>query len=103
LETLNIKKLECAWQHFWIQSSFWIKVKLDPMVRWKVTHPKILDGLNYESKSEDNRKKRGWGALFGTQHFEGRGAFWSSGIKTRKIEKQFNYSHKPAQTKQQVS
>jgi hypothetical protein len=37
LKTLNIKKiaLECAWQDFGIQSSFWIKVKLDPMVRWK--------------------------------------------------------------------
>jgi hypothetical protein len=27
--------LECAWQDFGTQSSFWIKVKLDPMVRWR--------------------------------------------------------------------
>jgi hypothetical protein len=34
---LNIRKiiLECTWQHFGTQSSFWIKVKLDPMVRWR--------------------------------------------------------------------
>ncbi len=33
LETLNtiiIINLECAWQHFGIQSELWIKVKLDP-------------------------------------------------------------------------
>ncbi len=37
METLNIRKktLECAWQHLGIQSSFWIKVKVDPMVRWR--------------------------------------------------------------------
>jgi hypothetical protein len=35
LETLNIRKknLECVWQHFKTQSSFWIKIKHDPMVR----------------------------------------------------------------------
>jgi hypothetical protein len=37
LETLNIRKtiLECAWENFGTRSSFWIKVKFDPMVRWK--------------------------------------------------------------------
>jgi hypothetical protein len=29
------KTLKCAWQDFGTQSSFWIKVKLDPIVRWK--------------------------------------------------------------------
>jgi hypothetical protein len=29
------KKLECAWKHFRTQSSYWIKVKLDTMVRWR--------------------------------------------------------------------
>ncbi len=34
---LNHKQttLECAWQHFETQSSFWIKVYFDPMVRWR--------------------------------------------------------------------
>jgi hypothetical protein len=29
------KTLEFAWQHFGIQSSFWIKINFDSMVRWK--------------------------------------------------------------------
>jgi len=29
------KTLECAWQYFETQSSFWIKVYFDPMVRWR--------------------------------------------------------------------
>jgi hypothetical protein len=29
------KKLECTWQHFGVQNSFWMKVKLDSMVRWR--------------------------------------------------------------------
>jgi hypothetical protein len=29
------KTLEFAWQHFGTLSSFWIKVKFDPMVRWR--------------------------------------------------------------------
>jgi hypothetical protein len=29
------KTLECAWQPFGTQSSFWIKVKFDSIVRWK--------------------------------------------------------------------
>ncbi len=37
LKTLNIRKrtLECTWEHFETQSSFWIKVELDLMVRWR--------------------------------------------------------------------
>ncbi len=36
------------------------------------------------------------------QHFGGRGACWNFRMGTRKIDKQLNYSHGPAQTKQQV-
>jgi hypothetical protein len=36
-----------------------------------VTHPKLLDGFNYESKGEDNKKRKSWGALLGSQHFRG--------------------------------
>jgi len=25
-----------------------------------MTHPKFLDGLNYESKGEDNKRKKSW-------------------------------------------
>jgi hypothetical protein len=28
-------KSECSWQHFGTQSSFWIKVKLNSIVRWR--------------------------------------------------------------------
>ncbi len=36
--------------------------------------PKLLDGLNFESKGEDNERRKSWGALLGSQHFGGRGA-----------------------------
>jgi len=31
-----------------------------------VTHPKLLDGLNYKSKGEDNRRRKSWDALPGS-------------------------------------
>jgi hypothetical protein len=37
------------------------------------------------------------------QHFGGRGVCWSSGMGIRMSDKRVNYSHKLAQTKQQVS
>jgi hypothetical protein len=37
-------------------------------------HPKLLDGLNCESKGEDNRRKRSWGMLPNLQHFGDRKA-----------------------------
>ncbi len=40
--------------------------------------------------------------IFGSQHFGGRGACQSSRMGTRRSDKQFNFSHGPAQTKQQV-
>jgi hypothetical protein len=30
--------------------------------------PKLLDGFNCKSKSEDNGRKRSWGAFLGSQH-----------------------------------
>ncbi len=29
------KNLEFAKQHFWTQSSFWVKIHFDPMARWR--------------------------------------------------------------------
>ncbi len=29
------KTLEFAWQHFGTQSSLWVKINFDPMVRWR--------------------------------------------------------------------
>jgi hypothetical protein len=29
----KLKTLEFAQQHFWIQSSFWVKINFNPMVR----------------------------------------------------------------------
>ncbi len=40
--------------------------------------------------------------FFVSQHFGGRRACQSSGIRIKKIDKQVNYSHEPAKTKQQV-
>ncbi len=64
--------------------------------------PKLLDGLNCKSKGEDNGRKRSQGALPGLQHFGDREVCWSSEMGIKKIDKQLNYSHRLAQTKQQV-
>jgi hypothetical protein len=53
---------------------------------------KLLDGFNCEFEGKDNG--RSWGVFFGSQDFEGRRACWSSGIRTRRINKQINYSHR---------
>jgi hypothetical protein len=71
-----------------------------PHLAWRT--PKLFDGLNYESKGEDNERRRSWGVLLGSLHFEGSGACWSSRVGARKINKQLNYSHGLAQNKQQV-
>jgi hypothetical protein len=36
LAIINTRKkpLKLAWQHFWNSSSFWVKINLDPMIRW---------------------------------------------------------------------
>jgi len=39
-----------------------------------MTHSKLFDGLNYESKGEDNRRRKSWGTLLGSLHFGGRRA-----------------------------
>jgi len=39
-----------------------------------MTHSKLLDGLNYESKGEDNRRRKSWGTFPGSLHFGGRRA-----------------------------
>ncbi len=45
---------------------------------------------------------RGKRACSLTRNTLGKGVCWSSGIRTMKIDKKINYSHKLAQTKQQV-
>jgi hypothetical protein len=49
--------------------------------------PKLLDGVNCESKGEDNGKIKSRGAFLGLQHFGGRGLCWSLRMGTRKIDK----------------
>ncbi len=44
----------------------------------QMTHPKLLDGLNYKSKGEESRRKRNWSALPSLQDFEGRRVCQSS-------------------------
>ncbi len=61
----------------------------------KVMHPKLLDGLNCESKGEDNGR-RSCVMFPSLQHFRGKRACWSSKMGTRKIDKKINYSHKRA-------
>jgi len=59
--------------------------------------PKFLDGFNYESKGEDIKRRRSWGVLPSSQHFEGKRGVLELQDGTRQIDKQFTYSHEPAQ------
>ncbi len=68
----------------------------------KLTHHKFFDGFNYESKDENNGRKRNWGVLFGSQHFEDKKVCCNSRIGTRMNNKQINYSHRLARTKQPI-
>ncbi len=61
----------------------------------------LMDSI-VSPKGENNGRTRSWGTLLDSQHFGGRRACWSSGMGTRKSDKQVNYSHRLAQTKQQV-
>jgi hypothetical protein len=58
------------------------------MINQNQRTPKLLHGLNYESKDEDNGRRRSWGAFLDSWHFGGKGACWSSRMGTRKINKQ---------------
>jgi hypothetical protein len=68
-----------------------------------LTHPKLLDGLNFESKGWKQRKDKELGTLFNSQHFGAKVVCWNSRIGSKKSDKQVNYSHIPTQTKQQVN
>ncbi len=52
-----------------------------------LTHPKLLDRFNLESKSGNNGRMRSWGMPPNAQHFGGRGMCWSSGMGTMTSEK----------------
>jgi hypothetical protein len=39
---------------------------------------------------------RSWGTFPNSQHFEGKGACWSSKRGTKTSDKRVNYSHRPA-------
>jgi hypothetical protein len=67
-----------------------------------LTHPKLLDNLNYESKGENNGRVRSRGTFPGKQHFKIRGACWNSKMETKESDKQLNYSHGLVQAKQQI-
>ncbi len=64
------------------------------------TPPKFLNGLNRESKGEDNEKKRSWGALSTSQHLGVEGRVGVPDWDYRTSNKRVNYSHWLAQTKQ---
>jgi hypothetical protein len=53
-------------------------------------------------KGENNGRIKSCDTLPGSWHFGGKGACWSFEMKTRKNDKQVNYSHEFAQTKQQL-
>jgi len=79
-----------------------LKIKLALILTPIMMHPHILEKLKCESKSGNIRKRKSWGMLFNLQHFEGKKACWSFGMGTRTNDKWVTYSHKLAQTKQQV-
>jgi hypothetical protein len=61
-----------------------------------MTHPQIPYGPNYESKNEDNRRRKNRGALHDSQRFGGRATCWSSRMGLGKWQA-INHSHGLAQ------
>jgi hypothetical protein len=53
-------------------------------------------------KGGNNEWTRNRGTFLGFQHFGGRGVCYSSGMGIKKSDKQINYSHGCAKTKQHV-
>jgi hypothetical protein len=43
-------------------------------------HPQLFDGLNYNSKYENNGRKKSLSVFLGLQHFGGRRVCWSFGM-----------------------
>ncbi len=81
-------------KHSWFGKLYCCVWHLFPPL-WRT--PELFDGLNFESKVEDNMR-RSWDVFPSSQHFGGRGACWSFGIETKKIDKQsiiHTYLHKP--------
>jgi hypothetical protein len=65
--------------------------------------PIFLEGFKCEFESENNGRKKEFGLCSLTcSTSRVRGARWSFKMETRMSDKQVNYSHKLAQTKQQV-
>jgi len=52
-------------------------------VEWPT--PKLFDGFNCESKGENSGKKKSWGVLPGSYHFNNRRACWSSEMRLGKL------------------
>jgi hypothetical protein len=65
--------------------------------------PKLLNGLKCQFKVKTSDGQRVGACSLARNTFGGRGACWSSGMGTRKSDKQVNYSYEPAQTTQQVA
>jgi hypothetical protein len=61
-----------------------------------MTHPKLLNRFNCESKGENNKRIKNQGTLFDSQHFEDRKMCYNSKMKTKTSDKWVNYSHGPA-------
>jgi hypothetical protein len=73
----------------WISPWIWIFCpifeKNNLVMHNYVTHPKLLDGFNYEPKGEDNERRRSWGTLTGSYHFKSKTACWSFGMGLRRL------------------
>ncbi len=51
------------------RSVFHLKHNAEVFQNFKIchmTHPKLIDGLNCESKGEDSKRKKNWGMLLGS-------------------------------------
>jgi hypothetical protein len=83
--SLKICICKCQWFFF---CKFGYKVYLFLVqVSWRT--PKLLDGFNYESKDENCERTRSWGAFPGSQHFGGKGAWWSFGMGLERVTNEY--------------
>jgi len=63
-----------------------------------LTHPTLFERFKCKFENENIERRKSWGTLISSQHFEGRRVCQSSKMGTRKSDKQVNYHtdlHKP--------
>jgi hypothetical protein len=104
LDTIHVLKFIKPKHGRFTSQKKWSKQFMKQYISWTYhpwCTPKFLDRFNCESKGENNIRRSG-DTFPSLQHFKGKKACKSFRMGNKTSDKRVNYSHGPAQTKQQV-